>query len=217
MNIEVKPATLKDLVYVDSLQKKNAEELSFYPSAVFEREIENHRIVMAFINNDPVGYLYHGALGNRVKIHQACIQYDARGYLYGSQLVRWLVDMCKAANSLSITLRCGSDISANGFWKAMGFYCQSVTPGGVRRMRDINEWRKDLHPQLFTQVCEPSDKSQDASLWRKRKVNLGSQFLRGRAIQEYRKAIVDGSDDLGAVDAAGDVSAVPSPAAEGDS
>jgi len=192
--IEVRPAVSGDLIYIDSLQKKNAEELAFYPSVVFEREIENRRVVLARINNDPVGYLYHGALSQRVKLHQACIQYDARGYLYGAELVRWLVAMCRAADALSITLRCGSDIAANGFWKAMGFYCQSVTPGGVRRMRDINEWRMDLQPQLFTQAQEPSDKAQDASLWRNRKVNLGSQFLRGKAIQDYRKKIEGGAD-----------------------
>ena len=28
------------LIYVDSLQKKNAENLSFYPKQVFEREAE---------------------------------------------------------------------------------------------------------------------------------------------------------------------------------
>lgn len=188
-NISVTPASTSDLTYIDSLQRKNAEELSFYPSAVFEREIANQRIVLARINNDPVGYLYHGALGGRVKIHQACIQYDARGFLYGSELVRWLVNMCNAANSMAITLRCGSDISANGFWRAMGFYCQSVTPGGARRMRDINEWRIDLQPQLFMQTCEPSQKAQDASIWRKREVSLGSQFLRGKALKEYRKKL----------------------------
>lgn len=185
----VAPATLSDLPYVDSLQKKNAEELAFYPSAVFEREIQNSRVVVAWINGDPVGYLYHGAFGQRVKIHQACIQYDACGYLYGSALVRWLVTMCQSADALSITLRCGSDISANGFWRTMGFYCQSGTPGGVRRMRDINEWRLDLQPQLFMQFCSPSEKAQDASIWRKRSENLGSQFLRGKAIQEYRKRL----------------------------
>ena len=187
--ITVYPAGDNDLAYIDSLQRKNAEELAFYPNAVFEREIQNHRIVVAAINNDPVGYLYHGAMGPRVKIHQACIQYDARGYLYGSALVRWLLDMCKAAGAASVTLRCGSDIAANGFWQAMGFYCQSVTPGGARRMRDINEWRIDMQPQLFVQTAQPSERKQDASLWRKRKVNLGSQFLRGKAIQEYRKIL----------------------------
>lgn len=189
MSVTVAPASASDLSYVDSLQRKNAEELAFYPAAAFEREIERQRIVLARVDGEPVGYLYHGALSTRVKIHQACIQYDARGFLYGSALVRWLEAMCRAAGCASITLRCGSDIDANRFWAAMGFYCQSVTKGGARRMRDINEWRLDMQPQLFVTSADPSEKAQDASAWRKRSVSLGSQFLRGKALQDYRAII----------------------------
>ena len=195
--ISVTPAVLSDLIYIDSLQRKNAEELAFYPRAVFEREIPNFRILLARINNDPVGYLYHGSLGGILKIHQACIQYDARGYLYGAQLVNHLRAIAKASSTASITLRCGSDIAANGFWQAMGFYCQSVTPGGVRRMRDINEWRYDLEPQLFTTSAEPSARKQDASIWRKHKDGKKSQFLRGDALKKYRAEILERANTKG--------------------
>lgn len=188
--IDVRPAELTDLLFIDDLQRKNAEELSFYPSVVFEREIPAGRIILAKVNNEPAGYLYHGAFSPVCKIHQACIHYDLRGYLYGSALVRFFSSLCKAAGVMSVTLRCGSDIAANGFWKAMGFECQSVTPGGVRRMRDINEWRLDLSPQLFQTVVQPSDKAQDASLWRKHKDGTQSQFMRGKQLIEYRESIL---------------------------
>jgi hypothetical protein len=189
MSIEVRAALATDLTYIDSLQRANLEALSFYPRAVFEREIENSRIVLALLNNEPAGYLYHGAFGTILKIHQACIQYDARGQLYGAQLVAWLIDLCRAANVYSISLRCGSDIAANAFWNAMGFHCQSVTPGGIRRARDINTWRLDITPQLFVVPVDPSTRKQDASMWRKYKDGSRSQFLRGAALQEYRKTI----------------------------
>jgi hypothetical protein len=185
--IEVRPAVAKDLVYIDSLQRANLEALSFYPRVVFEREIENSRIVLALLNSEPAGYLYHGAFAPVLKIHQACIQYDARGHLYGAQLVSWLINMCQRANVCSISLRCGSDIAANAFWKAMGFHCQAVTPGGVRRMRDINNWRLDVSPQLFVIPVDPSDRKQDASLWRRHKDGTQSQFMRGDALKKYRQ------------------------------
>ena len=190
MDISVHAAIANDLNFIDDLQRKNAEELSFYPKAAFEREIENKRIILARVNNEPAGYLYHGALGPMCKIHQACIHYDLRGQLYGSALVRWFREICEAAGVMSVTLRCGSDISANGFWRAMGFVCQSVTPGGVRRMRDINEWRLDISPQLFLNAVDPSEKSQDASLWRKHKDGAKSQFMRGKQLIEYRQQIL---------------------------
>ena len=46
IEVEITPANNADLKYVDSLQKKNAEELSFYPSVVFESEIKNKRILL---------------------------------------------------------------------------------------------------------------------------------------------------------------------------
>lgn len=189
IEVEITPANNADLKYVDSLQKKNAEELSFYPSVVFEREIKNKRILLAKVNNEPAGYIYHGALMPSVKIHQACIQYDLRGQLYGAELVRQLCALAKNANCLSVTLRCGSDIEANGFWKAMGFVCEDIKKGGARRMRDINCWRYDISPQLFVLPLVPSIKAQDSSFWRKNKSTKKSPFMRGVALNQYRKII----------------------------
>jgi len=196
LDITVDPATESDLVYIDHLQRKNAEELAFYPSQVFEREIENFRVLLARVNNQPAGYIYHGALVEQVKIHQACIEYDLRGQLYGAALVRHLINLVSAYDGLSITLRCGSDIAANGFWKAMGFYCQGVTAGGIRRMRDINNWRYDLQPQLFVTETSPSTKKKSAALWRKHKdTHKINSFKRGKALIDHRKMIEALEDD----------------------
>ena len=43
------------IAYVDSLQKKNAEALSFYPKCVFERESEKGRILLGILNGEPCG------------------------------------------------------------------------------------------------------------------------------------------------------------------
>jgi len=189
--LEAMPAVANDLKFIDHLQRRNAEELSFYPSSCFEREIEKQRIILARVNGEPAGYLYHGSFLPDCKVHQACIEYDLRGQLYGSALVQVLVSLCKAAGSYSITLRCGSDIAANGFWSAMGFVCEAITQGGARRMRDINCWRLALSATLFQSApIPPSTRAQDAGPWRRRgDANAGSQFLRGKALQQYRKKI----------------------------
>lgn len=190
MDIKIGPAIADDLIYIDSLQKKNAEELSFYPRLVFEREIINQRILLARVNNEPAGYLYHGALAATLRIHQACIQYDLRGQLYGAALVNWLVALGRAAFSLKISLRCGSDIEANRFWKKMGFSCVAVTQGGVRRLRDINTWQLPLQPMLIPLAAKtPSDRPVDDSLWRRNKGEKKSQFMRGERLAQYRAAL----------------------------
>lgn len=178
--------------YVDSLQRKNAEALSFYPRQVFEREQEKGRLFLGMLNGEPCGYLYVGAAGVDVKCHQVCIQYDARRRFYGAAIVAVMEQYASEAKSSSITLRCGFDLDANDFWKSMGYSCIAHQVGGVRRMRTINVWRKQLSAELFdTLEIEPAQGKVDASLWRKNKqTGTVTQFVRGKKMRDYRAILV---------------------------
>lgn len=195
MKLDIRYAELSDLTFIDYLQKRNAEDLSFYPKQVFEREIAKERILLALVNNQHAGYLYHGRVGLQkpIKIHQACIEYDLRGNWYGAGLVGALEDMGKLAQVHGISLRCGSDIAANLFWKLMGFECVAITEGGIGRMRDINTWFKTLNADLFSfNIKEPSVKKKDFSIWRKRgKDKKANRMLRGKSLLLYRRAILE--------------------------
>lgn len=178
--------------YVDSLQRKNANALAFYPRQVFEREHENGRIFLGLLNGEPCGYLYAGALGTDVKLHQVCIQYDARRRLYGALIVSAMEQY--AARATTVTLRCGFDLEANDFWSSLGYRCIQHQAGGVRRMRTINVWRKWLGDELFeTLAIEPAAGVVDASVWRKSKrTGLVTQFVRGKRMHEYRALLMGG-------------------------
>ena len=185
--------------YVDALQKKNAEALSFYPKCVFERESEKGRIFLGLLNGDPCGYLYVGAHSADVRCHQVCIEYDARRRMYGAALVQAMEDY--ATGAYSITLRCGFDLDANRFWSEMGYKCVCVQDGGIRRMRKINVWRKSLAVGLFEDAfVEPASGKTDASVWRKHKqTGVVTQFVRGKAMRDYRARIMSADPlvDLG--------------------
>jgi len=181
------------ILFIDSLQKKNAEQLSFYPKQVFEREKENGRLFLGLLNGEPCGYIYVGAAGGDVKCHQVCIEYDARRKLYGAMLVTALEQYALDTYSNSITLRCGFDLEANHFWKSLGYQCIKVVDGGIRRNRKINIWRKYLKPQLFEQIwVEPVEGKTDSSIWRKNKeTGLISSFTRGKKLNEYRMTVIN--------------------------
>jgi hypothetical protein len=181
------------LLFIDSLQRKNAEQLSFYPNQVFKREQKNGRLYLGMLNGEPCGYLYVGASGGDVKCHQVCIEYDARRKLYGAMLVVALENYANESMSNSITLRCGFDLEANKFWKEMGYNCIAVKQGGVRRMRKINVWRKYLQPQLFIpEWVEPVEGKTDASVWRKHKeTGIVTGFSRGKKLDEYRLKLIN--------------------------
>ena len=178
--------------FVDQLQKKNAEALSFYPRQVFEREAEKGRIFMGLLNGQPCGYIYVGAQGQDVKCHQVCIEYDARRRLYGASIVAVMEQYADEGHASSVTLRCGFDLDANDFWKSMGYDCIAHNIGGVRRMRTINVWRKQIRPELFQTIAiEPAKGVADASLWRRNKqTGIVTQFVRGAAMRDYRAKLI---------------------------
>lgn len=180
------------LQYVDALQKKNAESLSFYPTQVFEREKDKGRLFLGILNGQPCGYIYVGAQNNTVKCHQVCIQYDARLKMYGAALVSALEEYAMQGNATAVSLRCGFDIDANKFWKALGYEVVAIVDGGVRRMRKINVWRKQLLPELFETVgLEPAVGKTNSTVWRKNKqTGLITGFNRGKIIEQYRQIIV---------------------------
>lgn len=184
--------------YVDDLQRKNAEALSFYPRCVFEREQQNGRIFLAMLHNQPCGYIYVGANGPDLKCHQVCIQYDARRRLYGAALVAAMEDQATALGVFSISLRCGFDLDANDFWKSLGYVCTGIQNGGIRRMRRINCWRKQIHPELFDIQCvEPESGKTNAKVWSKNKqTGLVTQFVRGKRLQDYRAKIISASESI---------------------
>ena len=178
--------------YIDGLQKKNAEALSFYPRQVFEREQEKGRLFLGMLNGEPCGYLYVGAQGTDVKCHQVCIQYDARRRLYGAAIVAVMEQYATEGKACSVTLRCGFDLEANDFWRSLGYQCVAHQLGGVRRMRTINVWRKQLFPELFETVgIDPAIGATNASLWRKNKqTGTVTQFVRGKSMRDYRALLI---------------------------
>lgn len=177
--------------YVNGLQRKNAEALSFYPRCVFEREMLKGRILLSILNGEPCGYLYFGALNTNVKIHQVCIQYDVRRKLYGAWLIGELERMALAANVSLITLRCGFDLEANHFWNELGYQCIGVVDGGIRRQRKINIWQKALTTLLMPpEIINPAEGKTDASLWHKHKnVGVVNQFVRGKRMAQYAESL----------------------------
>ena len=179
--------------FVDGLQKKNAEALSFYPRQVFEREQQKGRLFLGMLNGEPCGYLYVGAQGIDVKCHQVCIQYDARRRLYGAAIVSVMEQYAEEGRAASITLRCGFDLDANDFWKAMGYNVIAHHLGGARRMRTINVWRKQLTPELFqTQFLEAAEGKTNSTIWRKNKtIGVVTGFMRGKALKDYRAVLVE--------------------------
>lgn len=172
------------LTYIDHLQHKNADDLAFYPFSALELAMDKNQMIFCEENDECAGYLWHGPIraGYDCVIAQACVDYTARRRELGWNMVRELIERCRAGYALGIRLRCGSNSEANFFWETIGFYCTKVSAGGVRRNRDINHWRTDVQSPLFTiDPVQPSDKIIDPSAYQKDRKNgvaMPSRFSR---------------------------------------
>ena len=176
---------LGELKYIDHLQRQNAEDLAFYPLTTLEKALASGHVIGCYDNTEPAGYLWFGATrpGYDITVYQACVDYDSRKRHLGWGMVGELINIGKASAALGIRLKCASSSESNEFWQAIGFYCTSVTNGGVKRARMLNHWRTDLTASLFIpETVKPSVKKADLSAYNKMKrdgVLMPSRFSRG--------------------------------------
>jgi hypothetical protein len=148
MTLTTRTAHPEDITYVMSLMRANRESVGGLPQPAILERLERQTVLLAEINDDPVGYLLYDHRDGRIRIPQACIQYDARRRRYGIALVSALLGAHQ--NAQEVALRCAADLEANVFWRDMGFTCTGTVPGGRRRGRTINCWAMWLQPRLLT-------------------------------------------------------------------
>ena len=172
------------ITYVDYLQKKNADDLAFYPVSAIDKAISNGHVITCKDNGEFAGYLWHGPIhpSKSIYIYQACVDYDSRKRHLGWGMVGELIYMGKSSYSLDIKLRCSSSSESNAFWQALGFYCTNTTKGGGRRNRDINHWVTDLQsPLMIVDEVIPSTKKKDTSQYesmRRKGVSMPNRWSR---------------------------------------
>ncbi len=163
---------LLTLTYIDKLQRQNADDLAFYPLTTLGKALEEQHVVSCEDNGEPAGYLWFGALrgGYDVTIYQAAVDYDSRRRYLGWGMVAELAALARAASCLGIRLKCASSAESNAFWQAAGFVCTRVTPGGIKRGRDLNWYRMDIQAGLlwFAPVI-PSERPIDLTAYNARK------------------------------------------------
>lgn len=132
--------------YADDLARKNSEALSFIPRPMLERYAERGQLMLAYENDDPCGFVVHGAGWPQLRIYQACIQYDARRREHGMALVAELAAKARLRGCHDIRLWCADDLDSNSFWSAAGFERCGERAGGARRGRRHILWALRLQP-----------------------------------------------------------------------
>lgn len=146
LDTQIRPASARDLPYIENLSNKLSYELGFIPRIALENRIEGRRgggVTMALENDDLAGFLHYGSMRSTVcRIFQAAIQYDAQRRHHGESLVRGFEAQATENGIRLISLHCLHDLDANEFWRLMGYRRVGVERGSKG---PLIHWVKRIH------------------------------------------------------------------------
>lgn len=144
----IQPATLGDLLYIDSLRRVEQECVGFIPMSRYEREITEHRkrLLVALEDGDRVGFVFWTEGWPVARIQQLVVQRDARRMDRGTALVEEVIR--SIPHHTGLTCRCREDIDGIEFWSALGWQNVGKESGGRRGVPLVRFYRK-CWPSLF--------------------------------------------------------------------
>lgn len=107
--------------FIDYLQAKDRNALGFLPFIALQQAVDLGRVFLCLENDEPAGYVIHGPAKTHGKIYQVCVADDARRIEHGTALVEAVRSVMIAGKAHDLTLHCAEDLTANTFWRALGF------------------------------------------------------------------------------------------------
>ncbi len=129
----IRPATLEDLKYINSLSNKESKAIGFIPKTAYEAAVIgkkpsvhrwsdtcNDKIFICEENEDLVGFVMM-SYGRAAKVNQICIQSDARLIERGRALLSEALAHGESRGIIDFGCGCADDLESNRFWQAMGW------------------------------------------------------------------------------------------------
>jgi GNAT superfamily N-acetyltransferase len=176
--LSVRTGTANDIALIDKLQRENSYAVGFIQRTIWDKYVfggeRNFAVFVCEANNDPVGYVLitPGKGAYRYgKIQQIAVRGDARRLKYGSALLEVCREFCETFDRKGFTLRCRTDLEANGFWRQLGFRQYGVWEKGkvnhvgFKASADINLWVIDLNVSLYSLFDETDFVGRDVEMY----------------------------------------------------
>lgn len=166
----VRFATLKDLLYIIDLSKKENFSLGFIPKMAYESAITgikkgdrwsdvcNDKLFIIECNKDLVGFCLAsfgriGGIGKIGKIAQICLQTDARLMQRGRLLLDSVIEYGKTKGTFRWSCGCADDLPSNIFWQTMGWIKIAERQGISYK----NTWKQTSKRKINVYRFDPFD------------------------------------------------------------
>jgi ribosomal protein S18 acetylase RimI-like enzyme len=142
---EIKPIGLAHILSAKILADANRDALGFIPRQKFEEAAEQQRGFVAIENDEVMGFvLYrHRKIDLQTTLSDICVRNGNRRLGIGRQLLEALIADSRTKSRQFIQLKCPVDLSANEFYRRMGFEVYAIEEG---KKRKLNIWRLTLEP-----------------------------------------------------------------------
>lgn len=127
---------------IEVMRKRNGSALGFIPQRSFLKAILRDRIFVAVEFEHVLGFVMWGKVRETVSVYMLCVTEMHRRKGIGTKLIR---EVISAQNQADIHIQCRvrEDLSANYFWKDIGFNWYDSVEGGKVRGLLIN--RYEIH------------------------------------------------------------------------
>jgi GNAT superfamily N-acetyltransferase len=147
MTIATRLAEMRDLPFLDGLQKKHSKQLGFFPKAQMEGYVRNQWVLIAedAATKQPLGYcasrdryLKRDELG---VIYQLCVAPGHQRGLIGATLIKSVFERAAYGCRL-FCCWCAQDLEANYFWESLGFVPIAFRAGSGKKRRLHIFWQR---------------------------------------------------------------------------
>ena len=141
----VKTASIRDLRFVVSLQRRWSNTVGFLPACTHQRYIEAGHVLIVLENDEPAGFLnFTITTKGLLRLPQVAIHPDLLRTTLGSKVMRTLIRHAERNQMGAIRLTSRSDLQANIFWPTLGFKPTAILTPRTRRNKPHIEWTLQL-------------------------------------------------------------------------
>jgi N-acetylglutamate synthase-like GNAT family acetyltransferase len=147
IDLTIRPATVEDVPFIDSLQKIHRKAVGFMPQGQLVGKINAGDVIIAEDAGGPVGYCIgtdryfkHDDVGIIYQLN--VIPGKQRGFV-GATLLKAMFERAAYGCKL-FCCYCAQDLEANRFWESMGFVPLAFRAGSEKKSRIHIFWQKRI-------------------------------------------------------------------------